>query len=138
MDLLSVLLRKLHISQRDEVICFGVTATQWHIMAELICSQPLSMNELSCRMSLAQSTMTRVVDTLVRDGIVERVPGSRDRRIVLVRLTPEGRQLAKQVASCVKGYYARLLARIPENKRKQVLEAVKLLVMALESADEHQ
>lgn len=51
------------------------------------------MNQLSERMSLARSTMTRVVDTLVRDGILERVRDREDRRLVEVQLTEKGKDL---------------------------------------------
>ncbi|MEW2516321.1 MarR family transcriptional regulator [Streptomyces sp. NPDC046870] len=52
--------------------------------------KPLRMRDLSEMAGIAARTATTIVDSLERDGLVERVRHPQDRRAFLVRLTEEG------------------------------------------------
>lgn len=52
--------------------------------------QPLRMRDLSEMTGVAARTTTSIVDTLERDGLVERVRHPHDRRAFLLRLTDQG------------------------------------------------
>ncbi|GAA3245741.1 MarR family transcriptional regulator [Streptomyces sp. XM83C] len=52
--------------------------------------KPLRMRDLSEMTGVAARTTTSLVDSLERDGLVERVRHPEDRRAFLVRLTPAG------------------------------------------------
>lgn len=52
--------------------------------------QPLRMRDLSDMVGIAARTATAIVDSLERDGLVERVRHPHDRRAFLLRLTDEG------------------------------------------------
>ena len=49
------------------------------------------MSELAASAGVAPPTATRMLDALVRDGLVERTPAEHDRRVVLISLTAGGR-----------------------------------------------
>ncbi|MFI6511090.1 MarR family winged helix-turn-helix transcriptional regulator [Streptosporangium sp. NPDC050855] len=51
----------------------------------------LTIGDLARSAGVSSRNVTGLVDTLERDGLVRRVPGRRDRRSVLVRITPAGR-----------------------------------------------
>ncbi len=51
-------------------------------------------SELARRYNVTNPTMTRIVDELVKKGLVERRPDKRDRRCILLELTEAGRELA--------------------------------------------
>ena len=57
----------------------------------------MTMGELSNALSVPLSTATRMVDWLVSDGYVQRLPDPEDRRIVRVALTEKGRKLYETV-----------------------------------------
>ena len=48
---------------------------------------------------------TRLVDRLMRDGLVERAPSAKDRRVVLVRATRSGRSLFQRLTVRVKALH---------------------------------
>jgi DNA-binding MarR family transcriptional regulator len=52
--------------------------------------QQLRMCDLSARLGLSPSGLTRRLDGLVELGYVARVPSSADRRVMLATITPEG------------------------------------------------
>jgi DNA-binding MarR family transcriptional regulator len=71
---------------------------------------PLLAGELSARMHITSGTMTGVLDTLERNGYIQRHPDPADRRRVLVDLTPPGQAVldrllpeVQQVVTAVMG-----------------------------------
>ena len=52
----------------------------------------LSMSELADQMVLSSGGVTRLIDRLTRDGLVERVQCPEDRRVQWARLTDDGRK----------------------------------------------
>lgn len=52
----------------------------------------LPMHELAERVLLSKSGLTRLVDRMASNGLVERKPCAEDRRIVFAVLTPAGRE----------------------------------------------
>src|SRR4051794_1470001 len=52
-----------------------------------------AMGDLATRLGVAMSTATQVADRLEQRGWVQRVDDPEDRRVVLLALTPEGREV---------------------------------------------
>ena len=53
--------------------------------------------ELADAAGVSRATMTGLIDTLERDGLVTRAPDTVDRRMMLVRLTEKGRTLLEDI-----------------------------------------
>jgi MarR family transcriptional repressor of emrRAB len=58
--------------------------------------QTLTPSELSNATGEKPTNVTRICDELLRKGLLERSPGTEDRRRVVMRLTEKGEQLVKQ------------------------------------------
>jgi DNA-binding MarR family transcriptional regulator len=125
--LVGTLIRSLSLLDRDQKVCCGVTVSQCCTVETLAQRGTLSMNKLSEEMGVAISTMTRVVDILVRDGVVARKGGREDRRRVYVQLTDKGAQLALRLRSCADEYGKLILCQVPPEERRSVLKALSLL-----------
>lgn len=54
--------------------------------------KPLPLTALSERCGCVKSNITQLIDRLEADGLVERVLDSKDRRLILARITASGRQ----------------------------------------------
>jgi DNA-binding MarR family transcriptional regulator len=57
----------------------------------------LSLSELSERIRAQNSTVTGIIDRMVRENLVVRERSKEDRRVVYIRLTPKGRKLAQEI-----------------------------------------
>ena len=90
------------------------------------------MNELSKQMGLAKSTMTRVVNNMVRGGWIERVRDQGDRRLVNVRLTQQGMEMAEKLGASSQEYIERILNHIPEEKISQVVKSLRWIVKSVQ------
>ena len=76
-----------------------ITPSQMGILFFLNINSEMSMSALSRSMALDNSTLTRLVDKLVKAGFVERFPNPADRRGFLVRLTGPGREEGLRAAA---------------------------------------
>lgn len=59
-------------------------------VVSLYCDGDAPMSALGKRIAMSRGAMTTIIDRLERRGIVERHLSREDRRIILVRLAPEG------------------------------------------------
>lgn len=129
------LVRAFQLFERDQIKTHGFTTSQCYAMLELYKSGSLTMNELSEKMNLNSSTMTRILDNLVRDKYVLREKDESDRRIVVVGLSYSGRKAAKDLDTAVKEYYKKIIANIPKGQVDDVLKSVNILQKAFEKAN---
>src|SRR5262245_37070717 len=71
----------------------GVTWAGFRLLFCLQVSGPLQTNELARLLFLTRPTVSSVVNTLERRGLVRRERLAHDRRLVEMQLTPAGRRL---------------------------------------------
>ncbi|NMB58386.1 MAG: MarR family transcriptional regulator [Chloroflexi bacterium] len=86
----------------------------------------ISMNDLSIKMRLANSTMTRMVDQLVQKGMVTRESDHHDRRIVLVQLTDQGTNVRKKFKEALQSLFSQVLGEILETERMDILKSLSV------------
>ncbi|GLX49083.1 hypothetical protein Shyhy01_20330 [Streptomyces hygroscopicus subsp. hygroscopicus] len=82
--------------------------------------QPLRMRDLSEMAGIAARTATTIVDSLERDGLVERVRHPRDRRASLVRLTEEGMRCHREAEEIDRLALAEATTALDEEDRAQL------------------
>ncbi len=69
-----------------------VSFMQWMVMANLARFERLTASALAAQISHDMGALTRIVDELEKQGLARRERGERDRRVVEITLTPEGRR----------------------------------------------
>ena len=92
----------------------GASLPVWRVLAALLARPGETVSGLAEACLLQQPTMTKLLDRMVRDGLVTRAPDARDRRIVRVALTLEGEARAAGLLAVAERYEARVLARHPQ------------------------
>jgi len=84
----------------DELRPLGLTPSQAEVLTVLARHQPLSLSGLGeLLVCETGNNPSRLVDRLVRAGLVDREPEPGDRRQVNLTLTPAGRRLTRKVAA---------------------------------------
>lgn len=94
-DLIGAIARRMDRLQALALSRTNLTAPQYMILANLHEKDGRPLGELADIMRCSKSTITGVVDTMERKGLVARVPNPEDRRSHLVRITPKGKALRK-------------------------------------------
>ena len=96
--------------------------------------QPSTPAELADEAGVARATMTGLVDTLEKDGLVTRKNDSADRRAILVQLTRSGRKLLDRV---LPGYFAsvtKMMQPLNGAERKQFVTLLQKIQRGLLAA----
>jgi DNA-binding MarR family transcriptional regulator len=70
-----------------------VTIGQWAVLMFLWATNGLTQTELSRHVAIDDATMVRTIDRMERDGLVQRVRNTHDRRQLNIFLTDKGRSL---------------------------------------------
>jgi DNA-binding MarR family transcriptional regulator len=94
------------------------------------------MNDLAAQVGLHQSTLTRIVDRLERDGLVARRRDSKEKRLVEVALTGAGRKLYRALDRECTTVASEMLKVVPEEKRRACVEALDLLSRSIDPDNE--
>jgi DNA-binding MarR family transcriptional regulator len=130
-EALQLLVRRFGLLQKDGAQCCGVSVVQSHIIYELFKRPGISLNELSDALSIDTSTLSRQVQQLVENGLLSRFPDPKDRRYVVLSLTPKGEEQHRDIAKTMEDYVQGIFQYIPGDKQAQVLESLQLLSDAM-------
>jgi MarR family 2-MHQ and catechol resistance regulon transcriptional repressor len=128
----SELVRRYQFRDRNEICCFGISVSQCYALEALGQAGELTMGALASQMRLTVSTMTRVVDQLVKNGLVRRTIGREDHRVCCVGPTPAGRGLLARISAELVESEQAILEGIPAEHRESVIHALEELSSAVD------
>ena len=87
----------------------GFSVTEWRILATLASKPGLSIGGLAEITISTQPTVTRLLDRMEAKGLVQRYPHDTDRRVTMVRITPQGRTIVADLMEQAKEHEHRVL-----------------------------
>ena len=128
---LSRLSRHLDLARRDAFSGSGIESWEFDVLAALRrAGDPyeLSPGRLLRETLVTSGTMTNRVDRLTARGLVERHPDPSDRRGVLVRLTPEGKQAVDGAFGALLDAERELLADLSPADQKSLAGLLRRLL----------
>lgn len=99
-----------------ELAKFDVSLPMWRVLASLLHQDGQRMTHLAEHTSTDISTLSRLVASLEKKGLVLRTPAPDDRRSVIVGFTDAGRDLAGRIAPLAELYERIALANIPADE----------------------
>jgi DNA-binding MarR family transcriptional regulator len=112
---------------------YGITGPQLWALKTVAANGSLSLGELSKKMYLHPSTISGVVDRLEKKGFVVRDRGQEDRRVVKVRLTPQGKKIVAKAPNPIQGKMIYGLNRLRKRELTSIYDAIKELVEIVEA-----
>jgi DNA-binding MarR family transcriptional regulator len=117
----------------DEICCEGMTPRQTSILRILIAQEGARLSELAAASRITPSAMTRVIEKLEKQGMVQRVRGARDDgRAAIVKITAAGRKARRRIDQLMRDRARSVAEAFPESRREQVLKALREFSTALE------
>jgi DNA-binding MarR family transcriptional regulator len=97
--------------------------------------QPLTPTAIAERLIVTTASVTSLLDTLERRGLVERRPDPQDRRRLLIVITQDGRAIVDQFLPEVVALQTAALAALTEAERRQLVELLATLGAHLATLD---
>lgn len=107
--------------------CDGISLTQCHTLLEIEKNKNLSVSELAQNMRLDKSTISRTVDSLVKLDYIDRVIPEENRRMALLNLTDEGRQLCENINFSNDSYIKTILKDFSASEQVEFLDLFRKL-----------
>jgi DNA-binding MarR family transcriptional regulator len=105
----------------------GLSAPRLSALSVVIYRGPISLTELAKAEMVTAPTMTRLVQALVKSGLVEKSVDESDNRAVLLRVTPAGRATLDVARARRLAALEELLSRLSEDDATTVERAVSVL-----------
>jgi DNA-binding MarR family transcriptional regulator len=76
---------------------YGLGTTQWYVLYQLANDGPTRQRDLVRMLQIERATLSVIVTTLVRKGLVEQLPDGEDQRQRVLRITGAGMKLWAQL-----------------------------------------
>lgn len=112
---------------RSEDRASGVGPAQLSALSVLVFGGRMSLGDLAAAEQVKPPTMVRIVQALVEERFVTAKPDKLDRRKIVISATARGRELMLRARQRRVRALAELIARISENQREQLREAVGII-----------
>src|SRR5690349_7432695 len=100
---------------------FGISRAQWTVLLRLDRSEGLKQSELAEILDLQPISLTRLLDRLAENGLIERRADPNDRRANRLYLTPAARPLLKQLAALGEDLMDTVLQNVEPASQEQLL-----------------
>ena len=96
---------------------FGISITEWRVLAVLGRYPELSANAVAERTAMDKVAVSRAVARLLKTGLIEREIHGTDRRRSVLRLSRAGHGVYDQVVPMALDYERKLLSALSEEER---------------------
>ena len=106
---------------------FGISRAQWVVLFRLDRSEGLKQSELAEILDLQPISLTRLLDRLAENGLIERRADPNDRRANRLYLTPAARPLLAQLAELGKDMMETVLDGLDAKSNDRLLRDLTLI-----------
>jgi MarR family transcriptional regulator for hemolysin len=113
---------------------FGISRAQWVVLMRLDRSEGLKQSELAEILDLQPISLTRLLDRLADNGLIERRPDPNDRRANRLYLTPAARPLLEQLVELGRDLMDDVLAGLNAKAHERLLSDLQLMKDNLRTA----
>jgi len=104
-----------------------MTRAQWAVLFRLDRSEGLKQSELAELLDLQPITLTRLLDRLAQNGLIERRPDPNDRRANRLFLTPAARPLLERLSEIGAEIMGTVLEGLDAKGREKLQQSLELM-----------
>ncbi len=111
---------------------FGLTDAQFNILNLIgLSNGPMDQLALTDRLLVGKSSVSIVLNRMVKAGLIRREEHPRDRRRVVLVLTAKGRALWRKIAPQYERGVREIFGALPRKRRATLLDDLELLFAAI-------
>jgi DNA-binding MarR family transcriptional regulator len=127
--------KRMHRLVDAELSTCGLSLSRTKLLSELSRNGPQQQSALATTFGLAPRTVTELIDTLERDGLVERRTDPADRRARQVHLTPAGEQTRERAMVIKHQVMDRVLGGLSDRQLTGLAGALHLIEAEIDKID---
>ena len=126
--LMPFIIRGVHL---DFLVSRKITQTQFIVMVAIHAREECSLNILANNMQVSMPTMSGIIDRIFEAGYVDRKEDAKDRRQIVIKLTPKGKSLIIQFQSAVGERWQEVLKALSASELNAFYQVVLKLTQGL-------
>jgi DNA-binding MarR family transcriptional regulator len=127
--------RAIDLHSRSLVSRYGLTVPQLMLLKELKLRGRLPVGELSRHVHLSAATVTSILGRLASRELIIRERSEEDRRVVLIRLSENGREVVEGAPGLLQDRFTHAFGQLADWEQSQILSSLQR-VAAMMDADE--
>ena len=136
--LLAMLLVQSSLERRSEAFFqpFGLTASKFNILNLLsIKGGKMDQSDLVDQLLVGKSSISIVLNRMVRDNLIKREAHPKDRRQVVLVITEKGSELWRKIAPAYEAHVREIFGQVPLVHRNQFLQDLRKLYEAVSATE---
>lgn len=110
---------------RGDIETYGLNPSEFGVLEILLHKGPQPMQNLCKKLLMANSSLTYVVDNLVKRGFAERYISEEDKRSNFVKLTENGEMFINEIFPIHEGRIGEIFSILSEDELKNLTESLK-------------
>ena len=95
-----------------------LTAEQWGIINFLLEKDGINQNQIGKLINKDHTCVSRLVDTLIKKGIIEKSSSAEDKRVNLIYLTETGKELRDNIVGTVEHSLDKVFQNVSEEEKE--------------------
>jgi DNA-binding MarR family transcriptional regulator len=131
-DLISEMVRCCEDRNLLETKKFSLPYTELKCLLLFKEEKYLTVKGMSAKLNVAKSRVTKLMNSLIRKGLVNRIDDPKDARMRLISLSPKGKVLADEIEGFQEKLYLEILLQLQAQERQDVLSHLGTLRSAME------
>ncbi len=117
-----------NINQQDDLRKHNLSTTKMRTLAVLSIISGLTINELSDYTVTEQSTMSRSLDSLEKQGLIKRESSDNDGRVRRIYITDDGRSAFDKFWPAMHNSYQALFSGVTEQEHEQLIKILQKIL----------
>lgn len=120
----------------EEIRTYGLTTPQFSVLECLGHIGSMTIGDLSEKMLISSGNGTVIVDNLEKEGLVQRIRATTDRRVIKVELTEMGKDLFNNIFSSHADHISKLTRALTTEEQETLSHLLKKLGLSIKEMDQ--
>lgn len=91
---------------------YGISIAEWRVVAHLHHGGPVSVREITNRVNMEKSRVSRAASRLEQAGYLRKTPNPEDRRLLALELTEDGKAMMADLIRMADEFQSNVLAQL--------------------------
>ena len=113
----------------------NITLVQSHILYEIDHQHQPSMQQVAETLRTDITTFSRQVQSLIKMNLVQKTSDKNDRRVSILSLTVEGKEVADDIDQQMNQYLEAIFANMELEEKEMVVQAIQLLNKSMQKTN---